>query len=108
MVRHSGPFSVFFSLPVDPNSQYLFTLTWNNQYYTGQSCLGGSMRPLVISPERPTESKAPPGPREVDPLQYGDSPLLCSAPKNMSLKHFMYLPQHSAKKGHQVFKGKLQ
>ena len=101
---------VFFSIPGDPNSHYLCIFTWNNQQYTGQACLKGSLRPLLIFPKCSTKIYVPSRFLGNQPFYSKniDDLLLYSVTKEAPIKNSTYLLQQLAKKGHKVSKEKLQ
>lgn len=86
--------SAFFSISVDPNSQYLFSFTWNNQQYTWTFMSQGlTEAPSYFSQVLHQDLSNLQLPRKSTLLQYTNDVLLSSVTKEASIEDSVYLLQ---------------
>lgn len=102
--------NAFFSVPLDPQCQYLFAFTFQGRQYTWTRLPQGSMTsPSEYSCKLKVvlDQWVPEDP-EVSLLQYVDDLLVCCPDKESCYRHTISLLNHLASTGNKASKEKLQ
>ncbi|KAJ8342593.1 hypothetical protein SKAU_G00325210 [Synaphobranchus kaupii] len=101
--------SAFFSIPVHPDSQYLFAFTYRGQQYTYQRLPQGYVESPSLFNQMVRNDLADFAPKGGSTLiQYVDDLLLCSPNMTACKEDSKKLLQELTLKGHKVSKSKLQ
>ena len=102
--------SAFFSIPVDPESQYLFAFTWKNrvQYTFTRLSQGYVESPTLFTQILHQDLEDIALPEKSVLVIYVDDLLICSGTREQCLKDSIYLIKRLGEKGHKIAKRKLQ
>lgn len=99
----------YLSTPIDTESQYLLTLTWNKHQYTWNILPQGyTESPTNVSQSLKSDLPDLTFPMGSTLVQYVDDLLLCSPSFEAYLTDNLHLLKSFADKGHKVSKEKLQ